>query len=115
MSLEATPRTRAAGAVYSVGAYLIWGFLPLYFLLLEPTGPWEVVAARVVFSFVFCLLLLTVARGWRRIMAIIRQPRLLAWTALAGVLIYVNWQVFLIRKWMVTGQAEGSRRSRDCM
>ncbi|GGD74843.1 EamA family transporter RarD [Microbacterium murale] len=84
------------GVAYSVGAYLIWGFLPLYFLLLVPTGPWEVVAARVVFSFVFCLLLLTVARGWRRIMAIIRQPKLLAWTALAGVLIYVNWQVFLI-------------------
>lgn len=84
------------GVAYSVGAYLIWGFLPLYFLLLEPTGPWEVVAARVVFSFVFCLLLLTVARGWRRIMVIIRQPRLLGWTALAGVLIYINWQVFLI-------------------
>lgn len=96
MSLEATPRTRAAGAAYSVGAYLLWGFLPLYFLLLVPTGPWEVVAARVVFSFVFCLLLLTVARGWRRIMVIIRQPKLLGWTALAGVLIYINWQVFLI-------------------
>ncbi|WP_206476881.1 EamA family transporter RarD [Microbacterium sp. KRD172] len=96
MSLEASPRTRAAGAAYSVAAYLIWGLLPLYFLLLVPTGPWEVVAARVVFSLVFCLLLLTVARGWRRIIAIIRQPRLLAWTALAGLLIYVNWQVFLI-------------------
>ncbi|MCS3841807.1 EamA family transporter RarD [Microbacterium sp. AK031] len=87
---------QAAGVAYSVGAYLLWGFLPLYFLLLVPTGPWEVVAARVVFSLVFCLLLLTVARGWRRIMAIIRQPRLLGWTALAGLLIYINWQVFLI-------------------
>ncbi len=96
MSLEASPRSRAAGAAYATGAYLLWGFLPLYFLLLVPTGPWEVVAARVIFSLVFCLLLLTVARGWRRIMAIVRQPRLLGWTALAGVLIYVNWQVFLI-------------------
>ena len=47
-------------------------------------------------SLVFCLLLLTVMRGWAAFGAIIRQPRLLAWTALAGVLIYVNWQVFLI-------------------
>ena len=96
MSIVPTPRTRAAGAAYAAGGYLIWGVLPLYFLLLLPTGPWEVVAARVLFSFVFCLLLLTVARGWRRILAIIRQPRLLGWTALAGVLIYINWQVFLI-------------------
>ena len=84
------------GIAYAGGAYLLWGLLPLYFLLLVPTGPWEVVAARVIFSLVFCLLLLTIARGWRRIMAIIRQPRLLGWTALAGVLIYINWQVFLI-------------------
>lgn len=88
--------TRAAGAAYATGAYLLWGLLPLYFLLLVPTGPWEIVAARVLFSFVFCILLLTFTRGWRRIMAIIRQPRLLGWTAMAGVLIYVNWQVFLI-------------------
>ncbi|MGM7671037.1 EamA family transporter RarD [Microbacterium sp. A93] len=85
-----------AGVAYAGGAYLLWGVLPLYFLLLVPSGPWEIVAARVLFSFVFCLLLLTIARGWRRIIAIIRQPRLLGWTALAGALIYVNWQVFLI-------------------
>lgn len=96
MTLESTPRTRTAGAAFAGGAYLLWGVLPLYFLLLTPTGPWEVVAARVVFSLVFCLILLTVMRGWRRILAIIRQPRLLGWTALAGALIYVNWQVFLI-------------------
>ncbi|MGO1853741.1 MAG: EamA family transporter RarD [Microbacterium sp.] len=96
MSIESTPRTRAAGAAYAAGAYLLWGFLPLYFLLLVPAGPWEVVGARVLFSLVFCVLLLTVMRGWRRILAIIRQPRLLAWTALAGILIYGNWQVFVI-------------------
>lgn len=96
MSIESTPRTRAAGVAYAGGAYLLWGFLPLYFLLLVPASPWEIVAARVLFSLVFCLLLLTVTGGWRRIMAIIRQPRLLGWTALAGLLIYVNWQVFLI-------------------
>lgn len=96
MSIEESPRTRAAGGLYAGGAYLLWGVLPLYFLLLVPSGPWEIVAARVLFSFVFCILLLSVAGGWPRIMAIIRQPRLLGWTALAGVLIYVNWQVFVI-------------------
>lgn len=92
-----TPRDeKGAGFAYAVGAYLIWGVLPLYFLLLAPTGPWEVVAWRVLFSLVFCALLLAVMRGWRRLWAIVRQPRLLGLTALAGLLIYVNWQVFLI-------------------
>ncbi|KQR40478.1 EamA family transporter RarD [Microbacterium sp. Leaf159] len=97
MTNTATARaTQTAGVAYAGGAYLLWGVLPLYFLLLVPTGPWEVVAWRVLLSFVFCILLLTVTRGWTAIGAIIRQPRLLGWTALAGVLIYVNWQVFLI-------------------
>ncbi len=96
MVIEDSPRSRLAGGLYAGGAYLLWGVLPLYFLLLLPTGPWEVVAARVLFSLVFCVLLLTAAGGWRRIMAIVRQPRLLGWTALAGALIYVNWQVFVI-------------------
>ncbi|MCR2764167.1 EamA family transporter RarD [Microbacterium sp. zg.B48] len=82
--------------MYAFSAYLLWGFLPLYFLLLLPTGPWELVAWRIVLSLGFCALLLTVVRGWRRLAAIVRQPRLLLWTALAGVLIYVNWQVFIL-------------------
>jgi len=93
---ETTRATRTAGVAYAGAAYLLWGVLPLYFLLLAPTGPWEVVAWRVLLSFVFCLLLLTVSRGWAAFRAILRQPRLLGWTALAGLLIYVNWQVFLI-------------------
>ncbi|MCE0508666.1 EamA family transporter RarD [Microbacterium sp. KKR3/1] len=96
MTPETTRATRIAGVAYAGAAYLLWGVLPLYFLLLAPTGPWEVVAWRVLLSFVFCLLLLTVTRGWAAFRAILRQPRLLGWTALAGLLIYVNWQVFLI-------------------
>ncbi|WP_336501576.1 EamA family transporter RarD [Microbacterium paraoxydans] len=96
MTPETTRATRTAGVVYAGGAYLLWGVLPLYFLLLQPTGPWEVVAWRVLLSFVFCLLLLTVTREWPAFLAIVRSPRLLGWTALAGLLIYVNWQVFVL-------------------
>lgn len=97
MPPETTTRaTRTAGVAYAGGAYLLWGILPLYFLLLVPTGPWEVVAWRVLLSLVFCLLLLTVTRGWAAFGVILRQPKLLGWTALAGLLIYVNWQVFVL-------------------
>ena len=89
-------RERALGGVYAFAAYFLWGFLPLYFVLLAPTGPWELVAWRIVLSLVFCALLLSVTRTWRRLFAIFRKPRLLALTALAGALIYVNWQVFMI-------------------
>jgi chloramphenicol-sensitive protein RarD len=93
---RASPDQTTAGGVYAFGAYFIWGFLPLYFVLLAPIGPFEIVAWRILLSLVFCALLILVTRSWGRLVAILRQPRLLGLTALAGALIYVNWQVFLI-------------------
>jgi chloramphenicol-sensitive protein RarD len=89
-------REETLGGVYAFAAYLLWGFLPLYFLSLSPTGPWEVVAWRIVFSLIFCVILLTVTRTWSKLFAILRNKRLVFWTIVAGLLIYVNWQVFLI-------------------
>lgn len=87
---------KSVGTLFTVLAYLLWGVFPLYFILLAPTGPFEVVAWRLLLTLVVCILLLAVTRGWSRLRAIWRQPRLLALTALAGALIYVNWQVFVI-------------------
>ena len=89
-------RERALGGIYAFAAYFLWGFMPLYFLLLRPIGPFELVAWRILLSLAFCVILLTVLRGWGRLLTIVRQPRLLMWTALAGGLIYINWQVFIV-------------------
>ena len=94
--LVRSDRERILGGVYAFAAYLWWGFLPLYFLLLVPTGPWELVAWRIVLSLAFYALLLAVTRSWGRLVAIMKQPRLLGLTAIAGVLIYINWQTFIV-------------------
>lgn len=99
MTADAPARKKdeqALGGVYAFVAYFLWGFMPLYFLTLSPTGPWEVVAWRILFSLVFCAILLTVTRTWSKLLAILRNRRLVFWTIVAGLLIYVNWQVFLI-------------------
>ena len=93
---ESAAKEQTLGAVYAFVAYFLWGFMPLYFLTLAPAGPWEVVSWRILFSLAFCALLLTVTRTWRKLLAILRNRRLVFWTIIAGVLIYVNWQVFLI-------------------
>ncbi|GEB96148.1 EamA family transporter RarD [Microbacterium lacticum] len=105
-----TPETAAQerlGGIYAFGAYFLWGFMPLYFILLAPIGPWEVVVWRILFSLVFCAILLTITRTWPKLLAILRDRRLVFWTIIAGLLIYVNWQVFLIG--ILTGHViEGS-------
>jgi len=92
----AARRASTLGALYAFVAYLLWGVFPLYFLNLRPSGPWEIVAWRILLSLVFCAIVLTVTRSWRALGAIVRRPRLLAWTGVAGVLIFVNWAVYVI-------------------
>lgn len=93
---DAPVRKLASGLALSLGSYLLWGFLPVYFVLLAPTGPFEIVAYRILFSLAFCAVLLSATRGWGRLFALVRQRRILLTTAAAGILIYLNWQVFVI-------------------
>lgn len=96
MTPEDAAREKSLGGVFVFSAYVLWGFLPLYFVSLAPTTPWEVVGWRIVLSLVFCVALIAVTRGWGRMRAILRDRRLMLWTLVAGLFIYVNWQVFLI-------------------
>ena len=98
MSAPAQRRTsdETVGFLSTLSAYLLWGVLPVYFLILAPTGPWETVAWRIVFSVVFCLVALAVTRGWSRVIAVFRDPKLAALTALGGALVYINWQLFVL-------------------
>jgi chloramphenicol-sensitive protein RarD len=83
------------GYLAGVAAYGLWGFFPLYFTLLRPAGPVEILAHRVIWSAVFVALLLTAVRSWRRIGALLRQPRTLAVVTLAAALIAVNWGTYI--------------------
>ncbi|WP_212834168.1 EamA family transporter RarD [Catellatospora sp. TT07R-123] len=83
------------GYLYGLGAYIMWGFFPAYFKLLRPSGPFEVLAHRVVWSVLFMIILLSAVRGWRRIAELRHRPATLAGVALAGVLIGVNWATYI--------------------
>lgn len=83
------------GLLLGLGAYLLWGFLPLYFPLLAPAGPVEIIAHRVVWSVVFCLLLLALTGGLPALRAALTSRRTAATLAVAGVLIATNWLVYV--------------------
>lgn len=87
----------AARRGYSLGAaaYLLWGFFPVYFKLLRPATPLEILAHRVLWSAVFIAAILAALRRWRPLRDLSRQPRKLAGAALAAVLIAVNWGVYI--------------------
>ena len=83
------------GYLFGLGAYMLWGFFPLYFRLLAPAGAIEILAHRIVWSVLFVSLLLAVMRNWRFLGRIVRRPKALAGITLAGALIGVNWGTYI--------------------
>ena len=95
MASEPQSNRTGVGLAFAIGAYGLWGFLPLYFTTLAPAGPIEIVAWRVVLSLVFCAILLTVTRGWHALAVIARDRRTMLIMGAAGALILVNWLVYV--------------------
>ena len=83
------------GLGYAVSAYALWGFLPIYFIALAPTGPVEIVAWRILLSLVFCAVLIAVTRTWRAFTALLRDRRVVLIMGAAGALIFVNWLTYV--------------------
>jgi len=90
---SATPPGRSRGLTYGLVAYGIWGLFPLYFPLLEPSGPVEILAHRMVWSLLVSSIILTVVRGWRAI----RTMPLRVWglVVAAAILISINWVIYI--------------------
>jgi len=84
------------GTLYGVAAYAIWGTFPLYFHALKPSGPWEILAHRIVWTLVFCGLILTIRRDWGWLRTTLRNPRLLGGLTVAALVIAVNWVVYIL-------------------
>lgn len=84
-----------AGLFYAIAAYGLWGFLPIYFLALAPANAFEIVAWRVLFSVVFCAIVITVTNKWKPLIALMRQPRVVFTLGVAGVLVFINWETYV--------------------
>jgi chloramphenicol-sensitive protein RarD len=83
------------GYLLGIGAYVLWGFFPLYFKQLRAAGAVEILAHRVVWSLLTVALIITVLRRWRAIAQLRRTPGKVAALALAAVLIAVNWGTYI--------------------
>ena len=87
-------RTRA-GLFLGLGAYILWGVLPLYFKAIQNVLPTEIVAHRILWSLILLAGLATLLHRWSAIRIALRAPRVLAVLALTSTLIAVNWLVYI--------------------
>lgn len=81
--------------IIGISTYLLWGFFPLYFVMLKGIGSFEVIVHRSFWSFVTCLLILVFTRKLKSVLPLIRNRAILWRLSLAGALIIVNWTVYI--------------------
>ena len=93
MTASARRNTDAAGLLFGLGAYGIWGVFPGFFPMLQPAGPGEILAHRVVWTLVFMVVLLVAMRRLGDLRSIDR--RTWALLACASVLISTNWLIYI--------------------
>ncbi|RLA35972.1 MAG: EamA family transporter RarD [Gammaproteobacteria bacterium] len=90
-----TPGEARVGALYALGAFLIWSGVPLYFKLLATIPATEVLGHRVLWSLLFVVALLAGRRHWSGVRAALIDRRLLGRLAFSSLLVSVNWLVFI--------------------
>ncbi|WP_414654309.1 EamA family transporter RarD [Intrasporangium sp.] len=81
--------------LFGFAAYGIWGLFPLYFDALKPASPWEILAHRILWTLLFCMILLAVLRDIAWLRPLLRRPRLMAGITIAAVVIAFNWVLYV--------------------
>lgn len=94
MSAQATDQTKA-GMVFAVCAYTMWGIAPIYFKQLTSIPAAEILMHRVVWSSLVLCLLIAGLRNIAKVKAAFASPKVLITLLLAGLLLLVNWLVFI--------------------
>lgn len=82
------------GIFYAIAAYAIWGLFPAYWKWLHAVPALQVIAHRVLWSWLILAAVVLVARRWREIRAA-AVPRVLGLYLLAALLVSLNWLVYV--------------------
>ncbi|MGB3352475.1 MAG: EamA family transporter RarD [Mycobacterium sp.] len=82
-----------SGLLFGVGAYGMWGLFPAFFPLLKPAGAVEVLAHRIIWSFLLMVVVVAVVRRFGDLKVISGRVWLLLTAAAA--LISVNWVIYV--------------------
>lgn len=83
------------GLIYGLVAYGMWGVFPLFFHLLREVPSTEVLYHRVIWSFVFVILIMLLMGRTKRLLKVFRTPRVLQGLLVSSILVSVNWLIFI--------------------
>lgn len=84
------------GSLKVLACYLMWAFLVLYWPLFGAMDPLAVLSFRIIFSMLFCLIVMVLMGEGPAILALMKDKRQMLFLLLAGITITINWGGYII-------------------
>ena len=88
-------KSNRLGIAYGIGAYVIWGLLPIYWRWLEQATAFEILANRGIWSLVVCMILLAFQRQLRSTFTLMKNYKTFFTLALSSFLLTLNWGIYI--------------------
>ena len=88
-------KTNRLGVAYGVGAYVIWGSLPIYWRWLDKATAYEILANRGIWSLMVCLIFLTFQKQLRSTLKLIRNVKTFLILLTSSFLLTLNWGIYI--------------------
>ena len=83
------------GFGFALTAYLLWGCLPIFMKAVAHISPAEVIAHRIIWSLPIAGAVLLATGRTADLAAALRNPKMLAMSAVTAALITVNWGIYV--------------------
>jgi chloramphenicol-sensitive protein RarD len=84
-----------SGYLYALGAFGLWGVLPIYWQLIREVPALQVVCHRIIWSVLLLVPLLSWTDQWPVAMAAIRNPATMIRQVAASMFLAINWLAFV--------------------
>lgn len=91
------------GFIYSMGCYVLWGIFPIYWhsLANENVPADQILAQRIIWSFVFALIILPFRKQVGVVLSALKQPKIMLVFFATAALLSINWLTYV---WAVTNE-----------
>lgn len=93
--MERKVKKSTVGGIIVALAYTMWGMLTVFWNLLNKVNPVFILSQRIIWSMVFMGIIILVTGGFGEIKQIFRNKRSLLLCFVCGVLVTVNWGVYI--------------------
>ena len=86
---------KKSGVLSAVGAYALWGLLPVYWRAVQAVPAFEIICHRMAWSFAFVALLLIWKRRWEWLQQVRRRPVTLITFLGTSSILALNWFIYI--------------------